>query len=79
MRVSPIHKALIEEAAAVQGQAVSAFAVATLIARARKILDEHDKTILSRRDQERFLDILDSDEPNEALKKAALRFVKRHG
>jgi len=73
-------KDLIERAALLTGQNVSDFAVSVLTERARQVVQEHETTVLSDRDRDLFLAMLDKDaEPNEALKKAAKRFKQRNG
>jgi uncharacterized protein (DUF1778 family) len=73
-------KELIERAALLTGQNVSDFAVSVLAERARQVVQEHETTVLSDRDRDLFLAMLDRDaEPNEALKKAAKRFKQRNG
>jgi uncharacterized protein (DUF1778 family) len=73
MRVSPEHKALIERAAALRGQSISAFVVAEVLERARQI----DVSMLSKRDWEEFIRILDADdEPTPALRAAAQEYRK---
>jgi uncharacterized protein (DUF1778 family) len=74
MRVSPKDKALIEKAAAISGQALTAFAIANLVERAKEILARSEVTELSDRDRDAFLKILDQEEPTPAL----VRAVKRH-
>lgn len=79
MRLNAEHKELLEQAAAVTGQTVSAFGVPLLVAKARETLERHNKTVLSQADAKRFLEILESDEePVPALKAAAKR-VKARG
>lgn len=72
-------KHTIEEAAAQLGQSLSDFAVSTLIQTAQRVLHDQNVTVLSRRDREAFLSILDdrSAKPNPALKAAAKRYKKR--
>src|SRR5438105_131870 len=77
VRISHTHKALIEEAAALSGQALTTFAVSTLVERAEGILRRHETTVLSARDRELFLRILDDEKPAAALRKAARRFKAR--
>lgn len=74
MRISPKDKALIEKAAAISGQALTAFAIANLVERAREVLARSEVTELGDRDRAAFLRILDADAPAPALAKA----VKRH-
>jgi uncharacterized protein (DUF1778 family) len=72
LRLDPAHKALIDRAAAYSGETVTSFATATLVRRARKVLREHEVTLLSERDWNAFMDALDNPpEPNEALRRAA--------
>jgi uncharacterized protein (DUF1778 family) len=74
-------KEVIETAAAHRGQSVSDYAVSTLVQCARGIIQEHDVTVLSDRDRDIFLALLDDADatPNEALKKAAERYKKNLG
>ncbi len=75
LRVSPEHKRLIERAAAVKGHSsVSGFAAVELIQAARAALEESQVLTLSDRDWDRFTDILDGNEPNEALIGAAREY-----
>lgn len=78
-RVSEEHKRLIEDAAALNGVTFSSFAVSTLVQTAREVLAAHGHTRLSQRDAQRFLAILDDEQPTSALKKAAQRYKTRHG
>ncbi|HEY2252920.1 MAG TPA: DUF1778 domain-containing protein [Planctomycetaceae bacterium] len=76
-RLSVEQKRTIEEAAAELGQSVSDFAVGILARAARKVLQERNATILTRRDYEEFLRILgdDSAKPNKALSDAARKYI----
>jgi uncharacterized protein (DUF1778 family) len=78
-RLQSDHKDVIERAAAALGQSVSDFAVSTLVRQARTIIEENRMTVLSRRDWQRFISLLDDADakPNAALVKAAKRY-KRH-
>lgn len=72
IRLSRAHKAVIEEAAALRGQSLSAFVVSQALEQALRLR----LTLLTRRDWERFLGIMDRpEEPTPALVAAA----KRHG
>jgi len=76
VRLSPEHKALIENAAALNGQSVSAFVVSEVLERARQI----QLTLLTRRDWDRFLAIVDrEEEPTPALVAAARKHPRRKG
>lgn len=74
-------KEVIEEAAASLGQSVSEFAVGTLVRQARTIVEQRNLTVLSDRDRDRFIALLDDAEvrPNAALVKAAKRYKKHFG
>lgn len=72
LRVTPEIKDRIERAAIVSGLTVTAFAISTLANKADEILERHHNRVLSDRDRDIFLAMLDrDDEPNEALKQAA--------
>lgn len=74
------NKELIEQAAVLSGQSVAEFAVSTLTECARQIVQQQSVRVLSRRDAERFLALLDAEAaPNDALRAAATRFKGRHG
>jgi uncharacterized protein (DUF1778 family) len=79
VRLSRQLKELIQEAAELTGQSLTDFAVSTLAETARRIVQQNSMTVLSNRDRDVFLTLLDADDPpNEALRKAAKRFRKRH-
>jgi uncharacterized protein (DUF1778 family) len=74
VRLASEHKALIEKAAAYSGESLTGFAVSTLVREARRIVQEHETVILSARDREHFVALLDSPPPPaEALRHAAGR------
>lgn len=80
MRLTPEQKDLLERAAQVAGLPLTGFALSHLVERAQEILDRSQRTLLSRRDAERFLDILSADpEPAPALKAALRRRKSRRG
>jgi uncharacterized protein (DUF1778 family) len=71
-RVSSDAKELIEKAIVVSGQSLTDFATRSLIGSATEVLEREYMTILSNRDRDRLLAILDADdEPNDALRQAA--------
>ena len=72
-------KRTIEDAAAHSGQSLSDFATSTLIQAARQILHDQQVTLLTDRDRQLFVEMLDeeSTEPNQALIKAAKRYKKQ--
>jgi uncharacterized protein (DUF1778 family) len=62
-------KPLVERAAALCGQTLNEFAVSTLAGNALRILNQHQVTVLSNRDRDILLGILESDQaiPCDAL------------
>ena len=74
-RVDPAVKALIERAAQYSGETVTSYAISTLVRDARQVVQAHEMTILSDRDRDRFLELLDNPPPpNEALRRAFQRY-----
>ena len=74
VRLGAEQKGLIERAASYAGENLTAFTVSTLVERARKIIAEHELTVLSERDRDRFLDLLDAPPaPAASLQRAAER------
>ena len=68
-------KHFIERAAIVSGMTVTDFAISSLLERAQEVLDRQEQRILSDRDRDLFLALLEEEaEPNEALKQAAQRY-----
>lgn len=80
-RLSDEQKALIDQAAALSGQSVSAFALGTLMRTARQVIREANVIRLSARDRDRFLAALDkiSARPNARLIRDAKRYKKMMG
>jgi uncharacterized protein (DUF1778 family) len=76
VRLRKDQKATIEEAAAQLGQSLSEFAVSVLLERSREVIEQHQRTALTNRDRDLFLEMLDNDKPDPALRKAA-RIYKR--
>jgi uncharacterized protein (DUF1778 family) len=78
-RIAPQAKALIEQAAAANGQSLTEFAVSTLVEKARQVLKEENVRVFSERDARKFLRLLEEQEPNAALRAAARKYKKeRH-
>jgi uncharacterized protein (DUF1778 family) len=74
VRLSRDHKALIEKAAAYSGETLTGFAVTTLVGEARRVVREHESVMLTSRDRDAFMALLDDPEgPNERLRRAARR------
>jgi uncharacterized protein (DUF1778 family) len=80
-RLPPELKQIIEQAAAHMGQTVSDYAVSTLVDNSRKVIEEHDRTELTRRDRDLFVKLLDDTKakPNAALAAAARKYKGRRG
>ena len=78
-RLSSELKKLIEQAAAHMGQTVSDFAVSTLVQNARRVIEEQERTDLTRRDRDVFVKLLDDTKarPNRALAAAARKYKRR--
>lgn len=72
-------KQIIEQAAAHTGQTVSDYAVSTLVENARRVIDEYDRTVLSRHDRAVFIKLLDDEtaKPNQALAAAARKYKRQ--
>jgi uncharacterized protein (DUF1778 family) len=80
VRVNRKLKELIQEAAALTGQTLSDFVISTLTERAHHIVQQERLTVLSDRDRDLFLAMLDADtKPNAALRKAAAWYKKNYG
>ena len=74
-RLRPELKDLIVKAATASGKSITDYSVSALVETATRDLREHETRVLSDRDRDLFLAILDSDmEPNEAMKRAAARY-----
>jgi uncharacterized protein (DUF1778 family) len=72
-------KDLIQEAAELSGQTMSDFVVSTLSTTARRILHQERLIVLSDRDRDIFLKMLDADaKPSQALRRAARWYKKHH-
>lgn len=74
-------KQVIEQAAAHMGQTISDYAVSTLVDNSRKVIEQHDRTELTRRDRDLFVKLLDDEtaKPNTALAAAARKYKRRRG
>ena len=74
-------KEVVEEAAAALRQSVGDFAVSTLAQQARIVIEQRNLTVLTDRDRDRFIALLDEAdaEPNPALVKAAKRYKTHLG
>ena len=71
VRLDPERKALVEQAAGLLGQTISAFTVSTLAREAREVVERFGTISLSDRDRDAFLSALDTPpKPNARMKKA---------
>ncbi|HVS34899.1 MAG TPA: DUF1778 domain-containing protein [Gemmataceae bacterium] len=77
-RISSQAKALIEQAAALNGQSLTEFAVATLVEKARQVVSAESVRTLSERDARQFMRLLEKDQPNRALRDAARKYKESH-
>ncbi len=78
VRLPEDNKKLIEQAAGLLGQTVSAFTVSTLVREAQEVVEHFAMLRLSNRDRDAFLAALDSPpEPNVRLRKAARRHDRK--
>ena len=69
LRTSPEAKALIERAAALVGTTVSSFMLLNAYEAAQRLVAQHDSLVLSDRDRDAFLAVMDDPGlPNGALK-----------
>jgi len=80
LRLDAKTKRKLERAAAYEETTVSDFVLAYAAAAAERVIDSHEKVILSATDWEVFHDALvNPPEPNEKLRKAARRYRERVG
>src|SRR5579884_759138 len=75
LRLPPSVREAVVQAAAQLGQSVDEFVISALAHTAREVIEHRGVTVLTVRDWERFLALLDeAAEPNAALKAAAQRY-----
>jgi uncharacterized protein (DUF1778 family) len=78
LRLPSAVKEAVVQAAAHLGQSVEEFAASALAHTAREVIGHRGATVLTARDWERFLALLDEPaEPNAALKAAARRYKQQ--
>ncbi len=74
-RISPETKALLQKAAELEGRTLTDFVVASVLAEARRVIQQHQTLQLSLADSEAFVDaLLNPVQPNEDLQAAAQRY-----
>lgn len=77
-RLSNELKERIEQAAILSGLTVTDFAINSLVDSAEKVLEKHQTRILSNRDRDIFLNMLENPpKPNKALLKAVKEYKTR--
>ena len=80
LRLDGRTKRKLERAAAYEETSVSDFVLANAVAAAERVIDAHEKVILSAKDWDIFYAaLIDPPEPNARLKKAARRYRERVG
>jgi len=81
LRLAAELKEAIEDAAVLSGQTVGDFAASTLADGARRVIWEHDITVLTAGDRDRFVALLEQSDaaPNKALTVAARHYKKQLG
>lgn len=80
LRLDARTKRKLERAAAYEETSVSKFVLANAVAAAERVIDSHERNVLSAAEWEAFYDALvDPPEPNPVLKKAARRYRERTG
>ena len=78
IRLKQDAKELIVQAAELRNQSISQFVLDTLSEEASKVVEAHQKTVLSDRDRDAFMKLLDNPPgPNNALRNAAKQYRKR--
>jgi uncharacterized protein (DUF1778 family) len=78
LRIAHEDKELIEHAATLSGQTLSAFIKSVALREARAMIDGVARTKLTMRDQQRFVEVVMSEsEPTESLRAAASRSRSR--
>ena len=79
-RISPENKELFQRAADIQGRTLTDFVVSSLVSAANQIIQQNEIMVLSRKDQEIFVEaLLTPPEPSEKLRLAAQRYKKNIG
>ena len=80
LRLDAKSKRKLERAAAYEETTISRFVIANAVAAAERVIDAHEKIVLSTRDWDAFHDaLLNPPEPNEILKTAARRHKHSEG
>ncbi|MEA5505121.1 DUF1778 domain-containing protein [Halotia wernerae UHCC 0503] len=79
-RISKEQKEIFQRAAEIQGRTLTDFVISSVMNVAKQIIQEHEMMILSRQDQEVFVEaLLNPPEPSAKLKAAAQRYKQNMG
>ncbi|MBH8554855.1 DUF1778 domain-containing protein [Nostocaceae cyanobacterium CENA357] len=79
-RISKEQKEVFQRAAEIQGRTLTDFVINSVMNAAKQIIQEHEMIILSRQDQEVFVEaLLNPPEPSAKLKTAAQRYKQNMG
>ncbi|WGV28870.1 DUF1778 domain-containing protein [Halotia branconii CENA392] len=79
-RISKEQKELFQRAAKIQGRTLTDFVISSLLNAANQVIQENEMMILSRKDQEVFVEaLLNPPEPSAKLKAAAQRYKQNMG
>ncbi|MFM7405129.1 MAG: DUF1778 domain-containing protein [Cuspidothrix sp.] len=79
-RISPENKELFQRAADIQGRTLTDFVVSNLVSAANQIIQQNEIMVLSRKDQEVFVEaLLNPPAPGQKLQVAAQRYKKNMG
>ncbi len=78
MRIASEEKFLLVRAAALQHTHLTEFVTRTVVAEARKVIEQNERIVLTERDRAHLLDLLEEPPaPNEKLMAAAFALPKR--
>lgn len=74
LRLPDDTKDLLQKAASLSGLDLSAFTLSAAIQKADEVIARHNSRLLSDRDRDRFLEILENEEPNQNLLDAVQQY-----
>jgi len=78
LRLPSDMKDLLQKAAALSGLDLSAFTLSAAIEKADEVLSRHQTRLLSDKERDRFIEIMEQDEPNPKLLAAVKRYKELH-
>ncbi len=80
LRVTLEQKELLERAAAIKGVSLSAYTLSHLLPAARQDIDSHEKLVLSNRDRDLFMSVMENPpELKGKLKSAIEKYREKYG